>query len=100
MKIGQDVKLKFVPKRGRAADADVRAGVGYRSLSLQEQSDAAIPMTVHTVMGIASSASPPRNDRSVERYATFTSFCRLRRLSGRGWPGNSDGQDATDTSPT
>ena len=36
----------------------------------------------------------------VRRYSTFTSFCRLRRLSGRGCPGNSDGQDATDTSPT
>ena len=34
------------------------------------------------------------------RYATFTSFCRLRRFAGRGSPGYSDGQDATETSPT
>jgi hypothetical protein len=33
-------------------------------------------------------------------YETFTSFCKLRRLAGLGWPGNNDGQDATDTSPT
>ena len=49
-----------------------------------------------------------RNDRSAggrqtlesEHYATFTNFCRLRSRSGRGWLGNKDGQDATDTSPT
>ena len=33
-------------------------------------------------------------------YATFTNFCRLRRLAGRGSPGKSEGHDATETSPT
>ncbi len=47
------------------------------------------------------SARVPRSFRAIAAdYATFTSFCKLRRLSGRGCPGNSDGHDATDTSPT
>ena len=39
-------------------------------------------------------------ERWSARAQIFTSFWRLRSFSGRGWPGNRDGQEATETSPT